>query len=188
MTGTGDTPIEPRPLETYREYLRLLARLQLAPKLRSLVDPSDLAQQTLLTAHAKLDQFRGCTDAEMAGWLRTILASQIAMSFRKFGRHGGDRTRSLEEDLHRSSARLRIFLVGDEPPPDARAIRTESIAGLAVALSSLPDDQRSALELRHLLGLPVVEVARRLDRSVAAVTGLLHRGTKTLRKTMEEAE
>ena len=53
-----------RGLGRFREYLRLLARLQLDPRLRGKLDPSDVAQQTLLVAYVTRDQFCDATDCE----------------------------------------------------------------------------------------------------------------------------
>ncbi len=79
----------PRPLEQYRDYLRILARLQLDPRMRGALDPSDVVQQTLLKAHENLKGFRGKTDAELQGWLRAILSQQLALLARKGGRRAG---------------------------------------------------------------------------------------------------
>src|SRR5918912_742947 len=104
MTEEAEGP--GRPLEDYREYLRLLARLQLDPRLRSRLDPSDIAQETLLKAHERRDQFRGKTEGERIAWLRTILANTLTDAVRKLGREQGHAERSLEAAVEESSARL----------------------------------------------------------------------------------
>jgi RNA polymerase sigma-70 factor (ECF subfamily) len=78
----------PRALEQYADYLRLLARLQIDPRLRGRLDPSDIVQQSLLIAHEKLPRFRGHSHAEMAGWLRSILAATLAQAMRRFQGEG----------------------------------------------------------------------------------------------------
>ncbi len=67
---SGEAGGAPRALEHYVDYLRLLARLHIDPRLRGRLDPSDVVQQTLLIAHEKMAQFRGKTHAELAAWLR----------------------------------------------------------------------------------------------------------------------
>jgi RNA polymerase sigma-70 factor (ECF subfamily) len=160
-----------RPLEEFRDYLHPLARLQLDPRLRGRLDPSDIAQQTLLIAHEKRSQFRGQTDAELAAWLRAILGHTIAQQTRRLRKHRPEQARSLERAIEESSARLDAWLAKDESTPGQKAARFEQLAVLAAALARLPDDQRAAIELHHFHGLTVPEVARRRDKTVASVTG-----------------
>src|SRR5689334_15445248 len=87
------------PLESYRPYLLLLARLQLGARLRGKVDPSDLVHETILKAHKGRDQFRGHTHAEMRAWLRRILANTLADWADKFGNEPG-----IQQALAASSA------------------------------------------------------------------------------------
>jgi RNA polymerase sigma-70 factor (ECF subfamily) len=176
----------PLPLEHYREYLRLLARLQLDPRLRAQLDPSDIVQQTLLRAHEHFDQFRGRSDEEMRAWLRAILARTLVDAVRRFGRQKGDRARSLEAALEQSSAKLEALLASEESNPSHGALRTERLIELAEALARLPEDQRTAVELRYLQGLAVPDVAERMGRSTVSVTGLLYRGMKALRDVMSD--
>jgi RNA polymerase sigma-70 factor (ECF subfamily) len=169
-------------LERCREYLYLLARLRLGPQLRGKVEPSDVVQQTLLRAYEKREQFRGQSREELLAWLRQILLHQLAEQARRFGTEARDvaRERALE-GLGDSSSGLAGGLAASQSSPSQRLARKEQLARLAEALACLPADQRRAVELHYLQGLPVAEVGQRLGRSRAAVVGLLFRGLKKLR-------
>jgi RNA polymerase sigma-70 factor (ECF subfamily) len=186
MTGEADPPS----IDRFRNYLCLLAGLHLSPALRSKLDPSDLVQQTMLQAHQAIGQFRGASEAELAGWLRRILARNLAAAAREMGRSKRDvgRERSLEAAVEASSVRLEAFLADDQTSPSLRADRNERLVRLAVAVAELPEAQREAVTLHHLQGWPLAEVARHLDRTPAAVMGLLHRGLKQLRGRLESLE
>ena len=169
----------PPALEQYADYLRLLARLQVDPRMRSRLDPSDVVQQTLLIAHEKLAQFRGRTHAELAGWLRAILASTLAQAVRRFYRNAPERAQSMEHAVEESSARLESWLARDESTPSQKVDKAEQLLILAEVLTRMPENQRTAIELHHLQGHTVADTARRMDKTVASVTCLLYRGYKT---------
>src|SRR5947209_5369812 len=171
-------------LERYRDYLRLLARLQLPAHLRGKLDPSDVVQHTLLKAYQKLDQLRGQTPGEQAAWLRQILANTLANAVRDYGRGRRDAAleRSLEAALHDSSARLEAWLAADQSSPSQQAERNEQVLRLAEALTGLPDPQREALLLRHCHGWSLAQIGEHLGRSRAAVASLLRRGLQQLRE------
>src|SRR5262245_6039554 len=115
---------EERSLEAYRPYLLVLARLQLEPRVQGLIDPSDAVQQTLLKAHQHRDQFRGTTEAERLGWLRTILARHLADELRRLGRVG---VQSLDAELEQTSARIERWMVTNETSPSQHAIQQERL-------------------------------------------------------------
>jgi RNA polymerase sigma-70 factor (ECF subfamily) len=172
-------------LESFRSYLLLLARLQIGDRLLGHLDPDDLVQQTLTRALEKRDWFRGSDDAQRAAWLRTLLSHTRIDAARELGRAEGG-ARSLEAAIEQSSARLGLFLAADQTSPSGQVERQERLRRLADALTALPDDQGRAVELKHLQGSALVEVARQMNRSVPAVAGLLQRGMSALRSDLGE--
>jgi RNA polymerase sigma-70 factor, ECF subfamily len=178
------------PLERYRDYLRLLAGLQMDGWLQGKLDPSDVVQETLLRAHEKYDQFRGRTEEELAAWLRQILANELAQAVRRFTTQARDvgRERSLEAAVEESAARLEQWLSASQDTPGQQLERQEELLRLAAALGQLPEDQRKAVELHHLKDCPVAEIAMQLGRSPAAVGALLYRGLQKLRMLLADSE
>ena len=184
MPGPGESDLD---LERFRDYLRLLARLQLDPRLRGKVDPSDLVQQTLLKAYVARAQFRGTTPEQKSAWLRQILANTLANTVRDYGRARRDAAldRSLEASLADSSARLEAWLVTGGMSPSEHAERNEQLLQLAAALGRLPADQREALLLRHCHGMGVEDIGRQLGQTRASVASLLRRGLKQMREELK---
>jgi RNA polymerase sigma-70 factor (ECF subfamily) len=177
-------------LDRFRHYLVLLARVRLDPRLKGKLDASDVVQQTLLEAHRDLGQFRGHSAGEQAAWLRQILARNLANAARDLGRAKRDvaRERSLEAAVDESASRLEEWLAAAQSSPSQRAQRHERAMRLSEALARLPEPQREAVVLRHWHGWSLADIGAQLGCTTAAVTGLLHRGLKNLRKQLQELE
>jgi RNA polymerase sigma-70 factor (ECF subfamily) len=184
---TEPTPHSGASLARYREYLLLLARVQIDPRMRAKLDPADVVQETLLKAGGARDRFHGDTEQQLMAWLRAILASVLANAIRALDRPVGDAERSLQATLEESSHRLVSWLVGGRLSAREIATRDEQLLVLAEALAQLPDDQRGVLELKHLRGCSVAEICEQTGRSKASVVELLFRGMKRLRASLDDA-
>lgn len=180
-------PVNKETIEKYRAYLSILAQTRFQSKLKSKLDPSDIVQQTMLQAYQSFEQFRGKTEAELAAWLRQILANVISRSLRDLGRGKRDiqRERSIDAELQQSSMRLGGLLAdSDQATPSQNIMRDELAAKLANAIMELPEDQRHAILGKYWHNLPSAEIGEQLNRSSEAVAGLLFRGLKKLRELM----
>ncbi len=140
-----------------------------------------------MKAHQNGHQFRGTSDAEQVAWLRTILANTLTDAVRKFAPKAGLRERSLAASIEQSSKRLEAILAADQTSPSQRVIRHEQLIRLADSIAQLPGDQRQAVELRHFQGLPTAEIAKQMNRSIPAIGGLLQRGLRALRVSLDES-
>jgi RNA polymerase sigma-70 factor, ECF subfamily len=179
-----------RLLECYRNYLVLLARLQIGRRLQGKVDAADVVQDTFLTAHQDWVSFQGRTERELVAWLRQVLACKLGKLVRTFfGTRCRNilRERDLAEELDRSSRILDRGLFQKEDSPSQQVADREQGVLLADALSRLPADYREVLILRHLEGLSFPEIAERMERTLDSVKKLWLRGLNRLRLSMRVA-
>jgi RNA polymerase sigma-70 factor, ECF subfamily len=181
---TWDRHVLGQLLELYRNYLELLARLQIGRRLQGKVDASDLVQETFLEAYAAFAQFRGTTEEELMSWLRHSLASNIASVGRRYwGTQRRDLRleRELANELDESSRVLDQGLMAKGSSPSHQAARKEQGVLLADAMRQLPEHYREVIILRQLEGLSFPQVAKRLGRTVDGTKKLWIRALARLR-------
>jgi RNA polymerase sigma-70 factor, ECF subfamily len=187
----GQSEAGPQLLQRFEPWLRLLARQQMESQFRAKFDPSDIVQQAMLEALRAFPQFRGGTAAELAAWLRQILAHALAHEIRRYrgtGKRDLRREVPLEKQLTQASQRLGDLLPAPGTSPSQAVIRHEQQLLLARALERLPEDYRQVILLRNLQGLSHDEVAQRLGRQPGAVRMLWVRALARLRQEMRQLD
>jgi RNA polymerase sigma-70 factor (ECF subfamily) len=174
--------------EKYRDYLTVLARLQLNPRLQGKVDLSGVVQQTLLDAHLARHQILNHDSDHRLIWLRRVMSNNLADEIRKMnaGKRDVRREQAIPTDLERSSVFLQSWFIGKEPAPSANLHQQERAVKLASALQKLPEFQREALVLQHWNNWTLEQIAKHMGKTTTAVAGLLKRGLRQLREEMEQ--
>lgn len=173
-------------VEDYRSYLAVLARVHLAKAgiVRRRLDASDLVQDVLLQAHTARSQFRGTSPGEYAAWLRRILTNALVDAQRRHGRQKRDA--ALEVSCHaaieESASNMNALPARDQTTPSGYVAKRERALKLAAALNELPEDQRTAVELRYIGECSLEEIGAFMDRTTPSVAGLLRRGLQDLRE------
>jgi RNA polymerase sigma-70 factor (ECF subfamily) len=174
-------------LEQYRNYLNVMAKLQIDPRLHGKIDVSGVVQQTLLEAYQALGRSKLPSVNQQAGWLRRILTNNLADEMRKLTTEKRSVGREVPLDaVTGSSSRIQAWQAVDQLSPSQHVQKQEDALKLAEALAKLPEAQREALVLQHWHGWSLTQIAQHLRRSPAAVAGLLKRGLKELRFQLQD--
>ena len=184
LARAGDAEARGKLLGSFERYLTLLARVQIGPRLQGKVDAADVVQETFLDAHRQFPMFRGTHEAELAAWLRRILAGQLALVMRRFlGSRGRDvrLERDLQQQVDDSARMMDNGLAASLSTPSQHASKREQALLLADAMEALPPDYREVITLRHIEQLGFAEVATRMGRSEDSVQKLWVRALGKLR-------
>lgn len=148
------------------EYLDLVFGYA-ARRLDRTQDAEDVTADVFAAAFEKLHQLRDTTAPQ--AWLLGIARRKVIDSLRKQRR----RREALESDLPPTA--LGHVVCGADDDPERAFERAEAARKLRELVDRLKVDQREALLLHYVEGLPVTSVAAVMGRSVGAVNSLLQR-------------
>ena len=163
--ATGDRAAFARLIERYGGRVFHLAR----SLVRDDATAEDVLQDTFLAAWRTAGSYRG--DGAVASWLYAIARHAALRRGRRADQIATD-DRSLEA----------LGAAAGWGQPDVLTVvtRSEDRARLEAAMATLPDDDRVALWLHHVLDQTFDDTARVLGCSVAAVKSRLHRARLAL--------
>lgn len=181
----------------YRNYLRMVVRTGLGPRLRERVELSDVVQEALVEVVRQFPQFTGQNEAALVGWLRRLVSQKLADLGRYHSRAkrsagGGDvpLDAPLDGGGNEGSgggggARLLDMLALSQTSPSEAASRRELIVLLADALADLPDPEAEVLWLYHADGMSFEAIGDQLGLSRKSIRGVWARGLKSLKRSLE---
>lgn len=138
-------------------------------------DAEDVAQETFVRAYSALKDYSSARirELKLRSWLLTIAMNLWRNELRRRSRH------PVVHD------QLRDDEAATADGPEELALQQETSADLGVLVKSLPEIYRTAVVLRHVVGLPLTEVAEVLDRPTGTVKAQVSRGLAMLRSSLE---
>lgn len=175
-------------LAMYRGYLLALAVARMDPRLRPRCDASDIVQETMLEAFRDFRQFRGQQESEFLGWIRQILAHNLAGAVKQHllvEKRDIRKEIATEAQLAANESRLEMrenWFVDSAASPSSIVQRQEQLQSVLDRIAKLPNHYRDVLLLRHIEELSFDEVAQRLGKSSGAVRMIWLRALESLRE------
>jgi RNA polymerase sigma-70 factor (ECF subfamily) len=185
----GDDMARQRLLARHRDRLRRMFAVRMDPRLAARIDPSDLVQETLADAAAKLDAYLHERSLPFYAWVRQLAWDHLVQAHR---RHVRARRRSVSREeqwagpADASSAALAERLMARNSSPSQRLLREEERLLLLAALARLSGSDREILVMKYLEQLSTAEVATILDLTEAAVKKRHTRALERLRAQWDE--
>jgi RNA polymerase sigma-70 factor (ECF subfamily) len=184
----GDREVLVELLLNYSASLEAHVTRHFPAVLRGHLGVDDILQDTFLQVFRLIGHFEPRHDGSFLAWLKALADNQVRNATRAFARQkrGGGIRRVQNAAMTSSGRRTALLdqLVDDVTTPSSRAARREATRALDVGIASLPQDQRAALHLRYVEGRTLDEAALEMDRSPAAVRGLVFRAKEALRATL----
>lgn len=160
-------------------------RKRIGSSLQKKIEPEDIFQEVSIEAVKSFDKI-DLDNREPLNWLFQICERKIIDAHRHFFA-SQKRSAAREAALGSQAAGgLADLLVASMTSPSQAFSRDQKQLRMLAALDTLPEQQREALRLRYLIGLPSKEVAEKLGKSDGAVRVMLSRALGQLQEILAE--
>src|SRR5215475_4292019 len=156
------------------KYQRKLARL-LSRFIRDASEVEDVTQEAFIKAYRALPSFRG--DSAFYTWLYRIGINTAKNYLVAMGRRAPTTTEfdSDEAEAFEDGDQLR-----DINTPESMLMSKEIAATVQVAMEELPEDLRTAIELREIEGLSYEEIANIMNCPIGTVRSRIFRAREAI--------
>lgn len=148
---------------------------------RDPAEAEDIAQEAFIKAYRALPRFRG--DSAFYTWLYRIAINTAKNVL-------AARSRSpIEYDLDRDNGEESYDIVArmkDTATPEALALTEEIRSTVTAAIEALPEDLRTAIQLRELEGLSYEEIAAAMECPVGTVRSRIFRAREAIDARLRE--
>ena len=171
----GDNESVNELIARYYERLRCFVRPLLSRKLRSLLDSSDIVQQTFTKAIPNIGRFEMRDDGSFLHWLEEYAKHQVT--------DAADKAKTVKrtepapplrlDDSHDGLGRVEVAAAGR--PPSELAAAAEVLAAITACLTEIPEHYRRIILLRDIEGLAWLDVARIMNKNTESAVRELHR-------------
>lgn len=171
-------------LAEHQAQLQAFIRLRSGPMVRSRESSEDLAQSVCREVLQHPERLRSLEREGFRRWLFTLAARKIADRVEHWRAQKRDVGRVVPlDDAGALGAMLRSYASFCSPSADLRA--REELERIERAFDALPDDYRDVITLHRIAGLPIEDVAERLQRSVGATRMVLFRALARLAELLD---
>jgi len=173
----------------YTERVRRIVRLRMGPTLRAHLESMDVVQEALVEAVMDLGQFSYSSEGDFLRWLSRIVENTIRDSM--------DRIRAARRDVRkqvpldhivdhasRGSGNPRLPVITTTPSV-VLSLR-EDLDRLEKAMDQLKPEYREVIVLAKIEGYSHKEIAKKLNKSPAAVAMLLSRAIVAVVNLLEK--
>ena len=189
--AAGDAGAVQELLAAHRGRLKRVVHLRLSRRLQGRVDDSDVVQEALLGASARLPEYAADPKLPFYLWLRHLTLLKLTEVHR---RHLGAQLRDADREvtLHRGglpeadSMSLAAHLLGQLTTPSQAAVKAEMRLIVQEALNGMDPVDREVLALKHFEQLSTSEIAEVLGMSKAGAGSRYLRAIKRLREILAQ--